>query len=81
MVGLDCFMPSYIISVLEVLSPCILTCNLGPIYRLTTAGKSRVIVSSNALINEICDETRFAKKVAGALEVRDEEGAQRCKQD
>jgi cytochrome P450/NADPH-cytochrome P450 reductase len=43
--------------------------NIGSIFRITTAGKSRVIVSSNALVNEVCDETRFAKIVAGALEV------------
>jgi cytochrome P450/NADPH-cytochrome P450 reductase len=42
----------------------------GEIYKITTAGKVRVIVSSNALVNEICDETRFGKKVAGALQVR-----------
>jgi cytochrome P450 / NADPH-cytochrome P450 reductase len=46
---------------------------VGPIYRMTTAGRSRVIISSNALVNEICDEARFAKIVAGPLEVGDPE--------
>ncbi|KAK5276745.1 hypothetical protein LTR16_010753, partial [Cryomyces antarcticus] len=28
----------------------------GPIYRLTTVGKNRIVISSVALMNEVCDE-------------------------
>ncbi|KAI9727399.1 MAG: hypothetical protein M1834_008405 [Cirrosporium novae-zelandiae] len=40
----------------------------GPILRSHLPGHSRVIVSSQALVNEVCDESRFTKQVAGALE-------------
>lgn len=44
---------------------------IGPIYRLTTAGISRTFIGSQELMNEICDEKRFTKIVAGPLkEVR-----------
>lgn len=43
----------------------------GPIYSLSTFGKRRVLISSVALMNEVCDEKRFSKHVAAALnEVR-----------
>ncbi|GAB7348487.1 hypothetical protein MBLNU459_g6894t1 [Dothideomycetes sp. NU459] len=43
----------------------------GPIYSLTTFGQRRIIISSVALMNEICDEKRFTKSLAAALnEVR-----------
>ncbi|KAJ5930303.1 Oxidoreductase FAD/NAD(P)-binding [Penicillium verhagenii] len=41
--------------------------NYGPIYRLTTFGSPRVFVSSHELVNEVCDEERFAKAVTGGL--------------
>lgn len=40
---------------------------VGPIYRLTTFGYSRVIISSVDLVNEACDEERFTKVVSGGL--------------
>ena len=39
----------------------------GPIYELAVPGASRVIVSSFELVDELCDESRFDKKVAGGL--------------
>ena len=43
----------------------------GPIYRLTTAGITRIFIGSHELMNELCDEKRFTKIVAGPLnEVR-----------
>ena len=39
----------------------------GPIYRLTTGGFTRLIIGNVELMNEICDEKRFTKIVAGAL--------------
>ncbi|KAF4306958.1 Cytochrome P450 [Botryosphaeria dothidea] len=43
----------------------------GHIYRYVLAGQPRVVVSSQALVNEVCDEKRFMKKVAAGLaEVR-----------
>ena len=41
----------------------------GPIYRLRLPMKNFVVISSNALINEACDERRFIKKPMGALSV------------
>ena len=41
----------------------------GPIFRLSLGGNEVNIVSTNALVNECCDETRFAKKPAGVLGV------------
>ena len=46
----------------------------GPIYRLKLPGSSggRIFISSHELINELCDETRFSKKVHATLEkIRD----------
>ncbi|HZZ60265.1 MAG TPA: cytochrome P450 [Roseiarcus sp.] len=39
----------------------------GPIYELAAPGLSRVIVSSAELVDELCDESRFDKKIAGGL--------------
>ena len=46
---------------------------LGPIYKLKFAGGAElVVVSSQELISELCDETRFDKMVSGALyKIRD----------
>ncbi|KAM5348455.1 hypothetical protein ACJ41O_008279 [Fusarium nematophilum] len=39
----------------------------GPIFRLHLGGKNPTFVSSNALVNEICDEKRFQKTLKSAL--------------
>ncbi len=44
----------------------------GPIFRLITPGGPRVIVTGADLMDELCDDTRFDKKVAaGVAAVRD----------
>lgn len=40
---------------------------LGEIYRLAVPGGHLLVVSSQRLVDELCDETRFDKKVSGAL--------------
>lgn len=40
---------------------------IGPIYQLTLGGRRIVFLSSHEFINEIADEKRYQKKVAGAL--------------
>ncbi|KAF9892976.1 hypothetical protein FE257_000568 [Aspergillus nanangensis] len=40
----------------------------GPIFRLTMLNRSRVFVSSHELVDELCDEDRFAKLITGGLE-------------
>ncbi|EPS35968.1 hypothetical protein H072_10584 [Dactylellina haptotyla CBS 200.50] len=40
----------------------------GPIYTLKLGGRENLVLSSHELINEACDEKRFAKQVAGGLE-------------
>jgi len=40
----------------------------GEIYRLRIAGREPIFVNSVALTDELCDESRFSKKVGGALE-------------
>lgn len=42
----------------------------GEIYRLKFPGRSVVIVSTQALVNETCNEKRFKKCVNSALTVR-----------
>ena len=43
----------------------------GPIFKLTLPGRSVVVVSNYEFINEVCNEERFEKFVAGPLnEVR-----------
>ncbi|ORY02372.1 cytochrome P450 [Clohesyomyces aquaticus] len=43
----------------------------GDIWKFQIAGSPRVVIGSQALMNEISDETRFTKKIAAALkEVR-----------
>jgi cytochrome P450/NADPH-cytochrome P450 reductase len=39
----------------------------GPIFKLTTPGGSRLVVSGAALVEEVCDEARFDKLVGGGL--------------
>jgi cytochrome P450/NADPH-cytochrome P450 reductase len=44
----------------------------GPIFRLSLGGRIVTVLSSQALVNEVCDESRFEKKVHKALEnIRD----------
>lgn len=44
----------------------------GPIFRLELPGREMIVVSSQELVNELCDEKRFDKKVHAALQqVRD----------
>lgn len=43
----------------------------GEIYRMNLAGRSVVVLSSYALVNEACNEKRFRKQIRGVLnEVR-----------
>ncbi|MFL5352204.1 bifunctional cytochrome P450/NADPH--P450 reductase [Archangium sp.] len=39
----------------------------GPLFRLTFPGRSILVASSAALVDEVCDERRFDKSVGGAL--------------
>jgi len=39
----------------------------GSIYRLALRGTYLVVISDHALVNEVCDESRFDKSIAGAL--------------
>ena len=39
----------------------------GPIYKLTIFGKDMYVVSSQELVNELSDETRFQKRIHGPL--------------
>ncbi|SFI46140.1 bifunctional cytochrome P450/NADPH--P450 reductase [Methylobacterium brachiatum] len=41
----------------------------GPIYRLSLGGRSLTVVSAQALVNELCDEGRFEKKLHRPLEM------------
>ena len=40
---------------------------LGKIYKLSLKGTDRLFISSNDLVNEVCDEKRFEKTVPGGL--------------
>jgi cytochrome P450/NADPH-cytochrome P450 reductase len=40
----------------------------GPIWHFYLAGAERVVIASQELMNEICDEKRFQKVIAAALE-------------
>src|SRR6266480_2032276 len=40
----------------------------GPIYKLTVINREVVVVSSQELVNEVCDDDRFEKVVSGSLE-------------
>ena len=40
----------------------------GPIFRLSLPDGDRLVVSSQELVNELCDESRFDKKVHASLE-------------
>jgi cytochrome P450/NADPH-cytochrome P450 reductase len=49
-------------------SLCRLSAKYGPIFKFSLAGSERVVIGSQALMNEVCDEDRFTKIVAAALE-------------
>lgn len=40
----------------------------GPFFKLTIMDRDVYVASSQELVNELCDETRFAKRVGGALQ-------------
>jgi cytochrome P450 / NADPH-cytochrome P450 reductase len=40
----------------------------GPIFRLSFPERDMIVVSSQELVNELCDERRFDKKVHAPLE-------------
>src|SRR4051794_39361648 len=40
----------------------------GPIFRLSLPERDMIVVSSQELVNELCDEQRFDKKVHAPLE-------------
>ena len=39
----------------------------GPIFKLVVPGGTRIFVSGRTLVEEVCDDARFDKKVAGGL--------------
>ncbi|KAF2657550.1 NADPH--cytochrome P450 reductase [Lophiostoma macrostomum CBS 122681] len=39
----------------------------GPIYKFTIAGVDRIVISSQALCDEVCDEKKFSKMVSAGL--------------
>lgn len=41
---------------------------LGPIYRIEVLGQATLVLGGQALVAEVCDETRFEKRVHTALE-------------
>ena len=45
------------------------TAQLGPLFKLSMFGRDIYIVSSAELLDELCDERRFVKKVSQTLEV------------
>jgi cytochrome P450/NADPH-cytochrome P450 reductase len=40
----------------------------GPIYKLVVFNREVVVISSQELINEVCDDDRFEKTISGSLE-------------
>ncbi|KAJ4372866.1 hypothetical protein N0V83_003157 [Neocucurbitaria cava] len=49
-------------------SMCNLTSQYGPIWKFHLGGAERVVVGSQALMDEVCDEERFSKIIAAALD-------------
>ncbi|KAF2833493.1 NADPH-cytochrome P450 reductase-like protein [Ophiobolus disseminans] len=49
-------------------SLCTLTTKYGPLWRFRIGSAERVVVASQALMDEVCDEERFSKIVAASLE-------------
>lgn len=42
---------------------------LGPLFQITINGEKQIFATSQALVDELCDESRFHKAVATGLEV------------
>ncbi|KAJ5857263.1 NADPH-cytochrome p450 reductase FAD-binding alpha-helical domain-3 [Penicillium solitum] len=40
----------------------------GPLFQITINGKKQIFATSQALVDELCDETRFHKAVMGGIE-------------
>ncbi|KAF2843876.1 cytochrome P450, partial [Plenodomus tracheiphilus IPT5] len=49
-------------------SLCDLTREYGPIWKFRMGGKERIVIGSQALMNEVCDERRFAKIITASLQ-------------
>ena len=41
----------------------------GPIFKISAVGNLRLLVSGPEIVDEICDDTRFDKKIGGGLGV------------
>lgn len=39
----------------------------GPIFRLTLGGEEKIFITTQSLMDEVCNEKRFSKLVAGSL--------------
>ncbi|EFR05015.1 bifunctional P-450:NADPH-P450 reductase [Nannizzia gypsea CBS 118893] len=44
-----------------------LTDTYGPIFKLTLGGEEKIFITTHALMDEVCNEKRFSKLVAGGL--------------
>lgn len=44
-----------------------LIADLGEIFKVNLLGGTRIVISSQVLMNEICDEKRFTKAINGGL--------------
>ncbi|KAF1937047.1 NADPH-cytochrome P450 reductase-like protein, partial [Clathrospora elynae] len=51
-----------------IMSLCNITLKYGPIWKFHLPSGGRIVIASQALMNEICDEERFSKIVAASLE-------------
>ncbi|HKJ11518.1 MAG TPA: cytochrome P450 [Ornithinimicrobium sp.] len=40
----------------------------GPVFKISLAGQSRVFVSDPGMVDQVCDDTTFHKKLAGGVE-------------
>lgn len=45
-----------------------LTSHIGPLFQITINGEKQIFATSQALVDELCDESRFHKAVASGLE-------------
>ncbi|CAO2650266.1 Nn.00g015580.m01.CDS01 [Neocucurbitaria sp. VM-36] len=48
-------------------SMCTLTSKYGPIWKFNLGGAERIVIGSQALMDEVCDEERFSKIIAASL--------------
>lgn len=63
----DTYGASYL-SILFILERGVLTrLNEGPIFKLTLGGEEKIFITTHALMDEVCNEKRFSKLVAGSL--------------